>query len=565
MRPLACADLFCGAGGTTTGCKRALAARGVAVRVVAVNHCQVAVDTHQRNHPDAAHFCVDVYHTLPIDAVPSGYLDFLMASPTCTYFSRARGSKPISRDQRYGRMTPTQVVRWCTDLEVRCLLVENVPEFVDWGPVDRVTMRPIRAKRGIYFRAWVRRLKRLGYTIEWRVLNAADYGDATTRRRLFLIGRKDGLPIRWPRPTHAKAGGADLFGNRLEKWRAAREVIDWTRKGRSIFNRKKPLSKKTIARILAGAVKFNWPEPFLVILRRHMDGQSIDGPLPAICAGGNHICLAEPVPFVIPQRSDNDPTRTVDDPMPTATAVSRMAFAAPFIFANRENNAPKDPATDPMPTNTTTTGGGIMLADPIIAPFMLAQASGGAPRSTDAPVPTIPTDGAHALVVPYYGHGRALPVSAPLPTATTKDRFGLVVPVTHADASQRARSVEDPLPTVTGAARGELAFITAAFGERPGQAPRVRSIEDPAPAICAQGRVPLVEGVHVEVYYDILLRMFEPLELARAMSFSDHETTYEFCGNKTEQTRQIGNAVPCRTAAALAWAILEPLVEAMAA
>lgn len=680
VRELLIGDMFCGAGGSSLGARRALERRGLRMRLACINHCQVAIETHKRNHPDAEHFCADVYRTPPRRAVPGGRLDLLMASPTCTYFSRARGGKPISRDQRWGRMTPTQVLRWITELDVRVLLVENVPEFVDWGPVhpgpvlaeDGTVLKaappisdprcarrckpgkPCRRRAGYYFRPWVRRIEALGYQVEWRILNAADYGDATTRRRLFMIARKDGEPIVWPTPSHSKDGNPDLFGGGAERWRAAREIIDWSLEGRSIFGRKHPLSPKTMARIYAGAVKFGWPEPFLVVLRRHMDGQSLDDPLPTVCAGGTHLGLAQPIvfqvnqggdrvrnirpadqplqtvvtrpslgmaqplvvrsdmhksnalcvrsadepiptattrggigvaePVLLPQRDSNAPRAAGADPVPGITTTSRgIGLAQPFLFGNRTNNVPKAPE-EPTPGLTTAHGGGVGLVEPFLSPYhgdiagspcpsrsldaplptqdtsnrfglveplVLPQGGGGVARPATEPVPTIATDGAVALIAPYYGQSEPRPASDPLGTITCRDRFGLVVPVTHHDASGRSRSLEDPLPTITGAHRGELAFIAAAFGEREGQTPRVHSVEEPTPAILATGRVQLVEGYEL----DIRFRMLQPDELARAMGF-DGDEPYDFAGTKEEITRQIGNAVPVRTAAALVDAIV---------
>lgn len=418
------------------------------MQLVAVNHWPVAIETHQLNHPDARHYCVDLDATRPTDLVPEGRLDLLMASPECTHHSRARGGRPIN-DQ--SRMSAWHVVRWCEQLYVRSLIVENVPEFRDWGPLDAKGQRPLKSRKGQLFRAWVGALEAIGYRVEWRVLCAADYGDATTRERLFVIARRDRRPIVWPTPTHSRDGSSDLFGGGGQRWRAAREVIDWTIPGRSIFRRKRPLSPKTMARILAGAERFRWPEPYLVVLRQHMDARSLDDPLPTITAGGTHLGLAQP--------------------------------------------------------------------------FVLPQHGGGAPRSLKRPVPTITTDGAH----------------------------GLVMPVTHA-GGHRARTLDQPLPTVTCANRGELAFVVPAFGERVGQAPRVHSLDEPAPTICATGRLNLVEPAPER---DVLFRMLQPSELARAMGFSDDETSYEFTGNKGEQTKQIGNAVPVGTAAALVGAVLD--------
>lgn len=580
------ADLFCGAGGSSTGARRALRQRGIEMELVAVNHWPIAIETHQRNHPDARHYCTDIESAKPEELVPEGRLDLLMASPTCTYHSRARGGRPIHDQQR---MDPWHVVRWCTTLRVKRLLVENVPEFIDWGPIDLRTGRPIKRRRGEYFRAWVAALESIGMRCEWAILNAADYGDATTRRRFFLIGRSDGRRLRFPEPTHSRGGDAELFGT-MQRWRPAREIIDWSLKGRSIFNRKRPLSPKTLMRIHAGAVKLRWPEPYIVVLRNHMADQGIDLPLPAICAGGNHIGLAEPVLVNMKGRSTGG---SAEEPAPTITAHARhLALAEPFILNRHGDNGGvrAHPVDEPMPT-ADCRGAGY-----VVEPFVLAQGQGGVARPIAEPLPTIPCGGAHAMVTPYYSGGSGqtgksvdqpldtittkgrfglaqpilLPqrsdrevsrtVEDPLPTITTVSRIGMVVPVTHGGGLDRAHSVDAPLPTLTCASRGELAFITPGFGERDGQAPRTHGLDEPAPTICAKGRLHLVEPGSAEAVpagFDILFRMLEPHELAAATGFSDDELAYEFVGNKTEITRQIGNAVPVNTAAALVAALME--------
>jgi DNA (cytosine-5)-methyltransferase 1 len=585
-RKMLVADLLCGAGGSSTGAQRALGELGLEMELVCVNHWPTAIETHKRNHPEARHYCQDIATVRPHLIVPEGYLDLLMASPTCTHHSVARGGKPTSDQQR---SDPWHIVTWLTELRVKRIIIENVWEFIGWGPVDPRTGKPIASRKGEYFKAWIDVIRRLGYEPEWRKLNAADYGDATTRQRFILMARNDGRPLVWPVPTHMKRpeGTVAHFAG-VKPWRAAREIIDWSLKGKSIFNRKKPLSPKTLQRIYAGAVKFNWPEPFLVILRQHMGGKSLAQPLPTIAAGGNHIGLAQPV-----------------------------------MVANRTNNAAKDPGTDPVPCPTTAPGGGIVLAQPVIVrtdmhgrkspgargagdplmtittaggigvaePFMLSRQGGGGARSVEQPTPTQVAKHSHVLIEPapliasYYGQGNCRSTDEPLPTVTTLDRFGMVVPVTngsggprprsteepiptmttakggehalvmpvtHHDVSSRARDAnEDPLPTITGANRGDMAFITAAFGERPsrdgkpGQAPRVHDVSEPTPTICAEGRINLVEGAGPPELqgYDILFRMLEPHELAAAMGFDSEEARYEFVGTKTDKTKQIGNAV----------------------
>ena len=217
-RALLIADLFCGAGGSSTGAVMALERLGKVPELVCVNHWPVAIETHAANHPAARHHCVDIGTARPEVIVPEGRLDLLMASPTCTYHSRARGGKPTSDQQR---MDPWHVVTWCTSLRVDRIMIENVPEFMQWGPVDPETGRPIPSRRGEFFGAWLSALRGIGYNVECRVLNCADYGDPTTRERFFLLGRRDGGPITWPRQSHARPDGAAAMGR--PGWRAARE------------------------------------------------------------------------------------------------------------------------------------------------------------------------------------------------------------------------------------------------------------------------------------------------------------------------------------------------------
>lgn len=201
-KPFLVADLFCGAGGSSTGAERAVKALGREMLLVCVNHWPLAIETHHANHPNARHYIADIAAADPVKLVPEGYLDLLMASPECTHFSRARGGKPVNNQSR---MNPWAILTWLTKLNVRTVLIENVPEFRDWGPVD-ANDQPVREMKGIFFEAWTEAIKKCGYKLEYRILNAADYGDATTRKRFFLIARKDKPPVTFPKPTHNKDG-----------------------------------------------------------------------------------------------------------------------------------------------------------------------------------------------------------------------------------------------------------------------------------------------------------------------------------------------------------------------
>lgn len=215
------ADLFCGAGGASTGLLRACRALEVDVELLAVNHWPVAVQTHRLNHPHVKHLCEAVERIDPRDAVPGGRLHLLLAGPECTHFSTARGGRPVNPQSR---ASAWHIIKWAQELYIDTILIENVPEFRTWGPVG-VNGKPLKAKKGETYRAFFEVLRSLGYRVEDRILNAADYGDPTTRQRLFIIARRGRHQVRWPAPTHSKSGVASLFGT-TKPWKPARDIID---------------------------------------------------------------------------------------------------------------------------------------------------------------------------------------------------------------------------------------------------------------------------------------------------------------------------------------------------
>lgn len=558
------ADLFCGAGGSSTGAAHAISALGRRMDLVAVNHWPVAIETHTANHPGARHYCVDLDAAKPEELVPGRYLDLMLASPECTHHSRARGGKPVS-DQK--RASAWHVPRWAERLYIRHIIVENVPEFLEWGPLDRKG-RPLQSRKGEIFKAWIVALESLGYKVEWRILNAADFGDATTRKRLFVMARRDGRRVAWPEPSHSRRREGHLFSGDLKPWCAAREVIDWAIEGKSIFERIKPLSPKTLRRIEAGLRKYCSPElaeSFIVVLRRHADARSVNDPLPTICAGGQHIGIA--TPFVMPYYGDvagrSRNSRSVDEPLATVTTENRFGIVEPFVCANRENNVPKS-VDEPIPTATSATGGGMFLVEP----FVLGQHGGATARDTGEPLPTVTTDGAIRLVVPFivpqHGDGTRS-VDDPTPTITTTSRGvrliePFVIDVNHG-GERRPKAVTEPLQTVTAKRGNGLVepFITPQFGEREKQKPRTHSVKEPLPAVTSHGAGALVdprivydEGGKCYVL-DIRFRMLQPHELAAAMGF---DPGYIFTGTKENVTKQIGNAVPVNLSAALVAAAL---------
>jgi DNA (cytosine-5)-methyltransferase 1 len=440
-KPIQIADLFCGAGGESTGIVDACQAAGRPVELLAVNHWDIAIETHSRNHPDAHHLCETLQAVDPLRAVPGRRLNLLWASPECTHHSNARGGRPCS-DQ--SRASAWLLLKWLQELYVEHVIIENVPEWLNWGPLD-ARGNPLASGRGKTFQAFVQAMRSLGYRVDWRILNAADYGAPTTRRRLFVQARRIAGAIRWPEPSHAEHSLSDaLIPDSRRPWVPAREIIDWSVIGQSIRERSRPLAPATLRRIETGIRRYwgEWAEPFLVILRGTSNTRAVNQPLPTITAGGGHIGLV--TPFVT-QSEHGNRVHDIAQPMPTITCSSR----------------------------------GFGLVEPLI----LHQMTPGRTRTVAEPLPTITTRSAHGLVEPfivqYYGQGDARSVRAPLDTVTCTDRFGLV------------------------------------------------------------------EG---DAQLDIRFRMLQPHELAAAQGFP---SGYWFAGNRSDQVRQIGNAVPCPVAAAL--------------
>ena len=497
------ADLFCGAGGSSSGAKRAIAELGGEMELVAINHWNIAIATHEANHPTARHLVEDVSVVDPEAVVEEGRLDLLMASPECKYYSRARGGKPI-HDQ--GRMNPWAIHNWLTKLDVKCVLVENVPEFVDWGPLGP-DGRPDKAQKGKHFEAWFLTFLALGYTAEWRMLNAADYGDATTRTRFFLLARKDGRPVVWPEPSHTR-GDTGMFPGRLA-WRGAREIIDWSNPGRSLLDdpkyRKKPLSANTRRRIARGLERFGGPLAPLYI-------QLLDLPDDKQGSGLDRNGSGETGPFHGSRRQHMVP-RSIDQPIHTVTTRDGgylvRPVAEPFVGANRNNNVPK--STDaPIPAATTAHGGGSFLVEPSAEAFMLGQQSGGAPRSTDDPAPTVTGDGAISLVqasvIEYYGQSHARSIYAPLSAITSMNKHGVARPVlVEFYGNSTAADIDEPLPTVTAKARHGLADpvlieINHGNGAEGSEADnrRTRSVDEPLGSLTTKRGVGLAQPVMLQ-------------------------------------------------------------------
>lgn len=494
-------DLFCGAGGTSAGAE----ATGQAQVVFAVNHWQTAVSTHSANFPHCHHVNSRLNAVSPSEA---GKFNLLFASPECTHHSRARGGKPTSDQQRSGAW---DVMPWLEHHRPAWAVFENVVEFQDWGPVGP-TGKPLEKFRGQTFHAWVKAIQSLGYRVEWRVLNAADYGAATSRDRLFVICRKGNRQPVFPKATHADPS-LPFFANMTRlPWRAAAEIIDWSIPAPSIFARKNPpLKDKTLLRIEAGLRRFVGP-----FVSAYHCGQD--------SARRNH---------------------AADAPLPVIDCSNRYALTQPYIFSTQSGGAPRDSG---RPVPTITACGGAWLCQP----FQVVLRNNMSVSSLADPVGTITAGGRHTGVcVPFMsdvnhgdsGHlnGRSRDLSEATRTVTAKNGKALVVPwIGHYYGTDNQSPVEEPLDTITTKGRHSLCL---ALCKSP----------DEWPAASTDAMRKLQATMRSLGIADVGFRMFSNLELSLAQGF---HRSYIFHGTSADITRQIGNSVSPNVAKAITQAIL---------
>lgn len=499
-------DNFAGGGGASVG-QHAGAGRPPDI---AINHSRKAIAMHAANHPDTRHFCEDILDVDPLAAAGGRPVGLAWFSPDCRHFSRAKGTAPRSKATR---ALAWVVVRWARAVKPRIIMLENVAEFLTWGPLDD-DGQPIKERAGEIFREWLAALRGCGYHVEYRTLVGADYGAPTTRKRLFLIARCDGAPIVWPAASHGD--GKPL------RWRSAAEIIDWSLPCPSIFERKRPLAEATLARIAKGIQRY------------------------VVDAGD---------PFIVPVKSwgggGNGP-RSIRDPMRTITASKRGEFAIvePFIIRHGHYS--------------NITGAG--LREGCGAGTFRGQQLG-------LPLATICATNDKHLVCPivtkHYGgpNGHQVighPVTKTIGTVTARDHHALTAAfLTKFYGTSTGSSARAPMPTVTSGGRrggghiGEVrAFLTKYYSA--GGNPRSQNMDLSAPlhTVTTKARFGLVmvRGVAYRIV-DIGMRMLEPHELFAAQGLPDDYIIDLECDGKpltkTDQTDLAGNAVNPQVAEAL--------------
>lgn len=602
-------DLFCGAGGTSTGVEQANIGGGSIAKVIAcVNHDKNAIASHMANHPYALHFTEDM-RTLDLAPIvnlikkikfrnPNARF-VLWASLECTNFSKAKGGQARDPDSR---TLADHLFRYIEEINPDLIQIENVEEFMCWGDLDE-NGKPVSKDKGRLYLRWVNKVKKYGYKFDHRILNAADFGAYTSRRRFFGQFAKKDMPIVWPEPTHCKEGSQTLFGE-LKKWKPVKDVLNLEDEGTSIFKRKKLLSPKTFERVYAGLIrhvaggKDKW-----LLKYNSVNGQtgkhvppSMEEPCPTISCQGRlgivrtHFLSkyfsghpeSKNIPITGPAHTikckDNhslvstrflcsynfkDTAKDIQAPCPTLLTKDRLSLVTPFIMNYYSGGGQHSDINHPAPA---------ILANPkqrlVSCQFMDQQFGQSKPTGTDRPLGAITANPKYNLVscrpwvmnTNFNNVGSGVNEPAPVITANRKWHY-----LMNPQFASSGSSIDNPCFT-----------LIARMDKRPPHlvSPKTVSNLDAVPDFV---KMDDVGNIYIEIYetdipiivkikefmamyqiVDIMMRMLKIPELKRIMGFPEN---YKLIGTQAEQKKYIGNAVEVGMAKALCEALARKLIE----
>ena len=559
-------DLFCGAGGLSEGVEEARLDGNRCGKVVCcVNHDKNAILSHDANIPDALHFIEDI-RTLElspistiVERIRQLYPDamiMLHASLECTNFSKAKGGQPRDADSR---TLAEHLFRYIDVIDPDYIQIENVEEFMSWGDMDE-NGKPISMDKGRLYQKWVRNVKKYGYNFEHRILNAADFGAYTTRKRFFGIFAKKSLPIVFSEPTHCKGGRQDMF-SRLEKWKPVKDVLDFSDEGTTIF-REKPLAEKTLERIYAGLIKFvaGGKDAFLSrynTVRPQDTCKSVDEPC-GVLTTENRFAKVQ-VSFLSKQFSGHPESKnvSVEEPAGAITCKDHHVFVSAY-YGNGHNHSVE------LPAPTVTTKDRMALIE---SRFMCSYNFKDTGKDINQPCPTLLTKDRLSLVSPFFmnqysGGGQVSDINSPCPAVTTTPKQNLVTCqpwIMNTAFSNVGSSIEEPSQTITANRKWHY-LMNPQFNSAGG------SVDSPCFTLIARmDKMPpyLVATesgqVAIEIYdndspmtvkikefmalygiVDIKMRMLRIPELKKIMGFPED---YVLIGTQADQKKFIGNAV----------------------
>lgn len=565
-------DLFCGAGGTTTGFEMT---DGIAKVIACVNHDAKAIESHWRNHPMVVHYEEDI-RTLELSGLvevagkarkqyPDAKL-ILWASLECTNFSKAKGGQPRDADSR---TLADHLDRYIAALDPDYIQIENVVEFMCWGPLD-CNGKPVSRKNGADWLKWRNRLCTYGYYDEWKELNSANYGAYTSRNRLFGCFAKHGLPIAWPAPTHGKKVQGDMF-EKLQPWKAVKEVLDFTDEGKSIFDREKPLSEKTLERIYAGLIKYvaGGEQAYMIKYMENCaatginNGKSLNEPSPVI-ATSNRLGLVQ-ASFISKYYSGKPDGKNISTEGPAGTITTIDSQASFMVQRNGGEPTSKVTSIDQPARTLTSTGGNLQIVKPA---FLHSYYGNGDNNSSiDHPSPTLTTKDRITVInaVPFInrdftGGGQHQSVEQPAGALLAVPKINLVQAfIMPTNYDNKPHSIDEPHKSIT-ADRHWSYLVNPAWGGHPtnidAPCPVIVARQDKAPLyiVCAEGGT---VGIRIDendsecmrkikefmVIYNIIDIKMRMLKVAELLKIQGFPADYKLAGNQSDQKKFIGNSV----------------------
>lgn len=550
-------DLFCGAGGSSSG----LVEAGYKV-VIAANHWQLAIESHQINHPETDHSQADISQVDP-RYFPKTHV--LWGSPECTNHSIAKGIKrQRQQDQALfeidgtrplpdeaanrSRATMWDIPRFAEHHRYMAIILENVVDAYRWDQ----------------FEAWQMAMRSLGYRMQFVWLNSmhAQIGGLPapqSRDRMYIVMWREDLATKdrpgpnvakWTRPMavckdHGEVQAVQAF-KKAEQWGryraqylyrcpecwqviepgwlAAESIIDWSLPAPRIGDRAKPLAEKTRERIRRG-IERHWKPLTLAAAGNTYDGVTT----------GSQYLRAWPTDQTLPVQ--------------TGTAEHGLAVPPLVVTNNHANRARTVEETLP----TATTGN---------AHALLVNLVSGADESRSRPVsevlPSIVAGGTHAsLLIPVEGReGKsAATVADALRTQSTRNETGLLIPLRNHGV---AKPTTDPIDTVS--AEGNHHALVMRNNTARGDGGQMSTpVTEPLRALTTAGHQSLIEPsepISLDVD-DAGFRMLEPHEIQLGMGFA---ADYLLLGTKRDKVKQAGNAVTPPAARDLGHAVAEFLL-----
>ena len=539
-------DLFAGAGGVTTGIENAMVdGCKVAKVIVAVNHDRLAIESHAANHPETIHFIEDI-KTLDVSKILKILISekkkfpeakvMLWASLECTNFSKAKGGKPRDADSR---TLAEHLYRYIDVLQPDMINIENVVEFMSWGPLDE-NGKPVSKKEGADYIRWIKQIESRGYFYNYKVMNAADYGAYTSRVRYFGMFVKDYISHVFPEATHAKKPKQNGMFGTMKKWKAVKEVLNFEDEGSSIFGRKKPLVEKTLERIYHGLVKFvaNGDDSFIT---KYFSGHpehkniSVDGPAGTI--------------------------KTVD-----GQALVKSCFMLKYNSVNKNGDMKQTSVSLNLPSHTISTQSRLAT----VQAFLMQYHGNGQNISVESPATTLSTHDRLAFVKSFhiyrdFGNATNQSNEQPAGALMPNPKMNLIETdrwLMNTNFNNVGSSVEEPAQTIV-ACRKHHYLMNPQYASKGG------NIEDPSFTLIARmdkappylvtaettgetiilvfeddspWTVKIKEFMAAYGIVDIKMRM---LQIDEMKLITGLPKNYILKGSQADQKKFIGNAVPC--------------------